>query len=641
MAAKVIVLEDDPQIVSAFERLFRAERIEAVFFERPDDAREYLARNSVRTLIVDCLLPGLSGIDFVTSIRKNLSENVLDVVLMSGVFTEGSFVRDAMRSTKAVAFLKKPFPVTDILPFLKAPEQSAAQEVIPRKSLYQIFGKVGVTPRQRKKTIEALEELHGYDLPFLYALLVETEASGHLNIINDKDKVYGISFANGSIVGADIPDEDTFIGRLLIESGYITPEELEFILPKKTPKFLGERLIHYHLISPHLFEEVLSRQTFLRLTRTISNENVRMNFVEADVEPTVQQIVPEDFLSILHDWAASKVTADWLAAHFTPWGNSRLKKNPSSKNEQRVREMALISHDDKIFSFITSGLSINQMIESRSFPEGSLYKAIYFLLTSGVVTFSEQSDQQGAGDRSSFLQKTHLQLMASDTTEALNALLAMTRTTAARPQIVFQEFMQFIGEEPSSKESELRALYQQILQRVQQLTQYMSTPEYSQAQKSGQQGSAEKRILAMRLFEEAQQSLVKSQFKEAQERLKKVAELDRKISGLAVLKAWSKLGGIEMNPAKLSIIKEVELDLLQIEPEEKLDAYYSFVQGLLYKAKGDYVAGKKSFEKALSLDSNLLVARREISLMQSLSKKQPDLLNSDIRSIVGSFFGKK
>jgi tetratricopeptide (TPR) repeat protein len=303
--------------------------------------------------------------------------------------------------------------------------------------------------------------------------------------------------------------------------------------------------------------------------------------------------------------------------------------------------MALISHDQKIFAFITSGLSINQMIESRSFPEGSLYKAIYFLLTSGVVTFSDHSEQQGAGDRMAFLKKTHHQLATLETTEALNALLAMTRTTAARPQIVFQEFLQFIGEEPSSREKELLYIYGQILERVKQLTHYMATPEYSQIQKAGQQGSAEKRILALRLFEEAQQSLVKSQFKEANEKLKKVAELDRKISGLSVLKAWGKLGGIETNPSKASLIKEVELDLLQIEPEEKLDAQYAFVQGLLYKAKGEYNAGKKSFEKAISLDPNFLVARREISIMQSLTKKQPDLLNADLRSIVGSFFGKK
>jgi len=640
LTSKVIVLEDDPQIVSAFQKLFRNERVEAVFFERPDEVKEFLVNNGASLLIVDCLLPGISGIDFVVNLRKTYPPEALDVVLMSGVFTEGGFVRDALRSTKAVAFFKKPFSVTEVLSYVKK-QPKVDDQFIPRKSLYQIFGKNDVTARQRKKTIEALEEVHGFDLPFLYSLLVDTEASGHLNIVNDKGKVFGISFSRGAIVSADTPDEDTFIGKLLIDSGYISSQDLDLILPQKQPRFLGERLIKNYLISPHLFEEVLTKQTSLRLTRSISDEAVRLNFVEAEVEPTVQQITPEDFLLTLHDWSASKVTADWLAAHFTPWGNAKLKRNLSSKVEAKVKVLPLVIHHEGLYEALTAGSTINELVESKVFPESSLYKAIFFLVTSGVLVFQEEIESVESKDKDLFYRKTLSQLNTSDITEAMTALSVMTRTSATKPQQVFQEFLRFIGSEPTGNDEALGRLYTQLVEQARQITQKAMSPEFSNSKSQTAQGNAEKKLLAAKLFEEARQALMKSQFREAQEKMKTVSDLDKRIAGFNIMKAWSRLGGIDSNPAKAEVIKEIELELLQIEPEERLDALYSFVQGLLAKAKNDFVTSKKFFEKALAMDSSLLVARRELSLLQAQSKKQPDLFNADLRTLVGNLFRKK
>lgn len=641
MTPKVVVLEDDALIASAFQKLFRNERIEAAVFERPDDVKEFLATNQVRTLIVDCLLPGISGIDFVSSLRRSYPPELLDVILMSGVFTEGSFIRDALRTTQALAFLKKPFSVDEVLPYLNGGKKGVSEDPMPRRTLYQIYGKNNVTARQRKKTIEALEELHGYDIPFLYALLVETEASGHLNIVNDKGMVYGISFANGAIVGADTPDEDTFIGRLLIDSGFITPEDLNRILPMREPKFLGERLIKHQLISPHHFDEVLAKQTSLRLARTISDETVRLNFVEADVEPTLQQITPDDFWSTLHDWSASKISSDWLAAHFTPWGQSKLRKNPASSKERALLAMPLIAHHEGLFEAITSGRSILELIESKEFPEGPLYKAIHFLLTTGVIVFQEEGESHDARERENFLRRTLGQLESKDVTQALGVLSAMTKTSTTRPDLVFQEFVRFLGEEPDQRDKELFAAYKAAITRAREITDQAKTPEFAQSRLQTNTGAAERKLAAVKLFEEARVSLLRSQFKDAVEKLTRVAEFDPKLTGLKILLAWSKLGGIENNPRKIDVIKGVESELLQVEPEEKLDALYSFVSGLLAKAKGDLPLAKKYFEKALNVDQQLMPARRELAMLQAAAKNKPDMFNADLKTLVGNLFKKR
>jgi lipoprotein NlpI len=79
---------------------------------------------------------------------------------------------------------------------------------------------------------------------------------------------------------------------------------------------------------------------------------------------------------------------------------------------------------------------------------------------------------------------------------------------------------------------------------------------------------------------------------------------------------------------------------LAVPPEEKFDALYSFVLGLFQKAKGDFGAAKKSFEKAFNLDANLIQARREISILAQKSQKK-DVMNRDLKDLVSDFFKKR
>ena len=89
-------------------------------------------------------------------------------------------------------------------------------------------------------------------------------------------------------------------------------------------------------------------------------------------------------------------------------------------------------------------------------------------------------------------------------------------------------------------------------------------------------------------------------------------------------------------------LKEVELDLMQVPPDERYDALYPFVLGLYLKAMGDYTGAKKSLEKALALDSSLLVARRELGHLVTLSNKpKPDIFTMDLKQVVSGFFKKK
>jgi len=78
-----------------------------------------------------------------------------------------------------------------------------------------------------------------------------------------------------------------------------------------------------------------------------------------------------------------------------------------------------------------------------------------------------------------------------------------------------------------------------------------------------------------------------------------------------------------------------------VPPDERYDALYPFVMGLFYKAKGDYVSARKSLEKSIALDSSFIVARREMSVIEGLMRKKPDLLTMDLKDVVSGFFKKR
>ena len=208
--ARIAILEDDITLLNAMKTAFERAGFEVAASSNSSEISEYIKKNTVACLFVDCLLPGGSGVDFVQTLRKTYPASALDIVMMSGIFTDAGFVKETIRATQASSFLKKPFDISEALEKVKVASGIEAEaEMSPRKALYLLFNRPKVSVREKRKSIEALEEIHGFDLPYLYSLMVETLATGHLNIVNGKGDVSGISFSNGRIVAVDIIEEAT------------------------------------------------------------------------------------------------------------------------------------------------------------------------------------------------------------------------------------------------------------------------------------------------------------------------------------------------------------------------------------------------------------------------------------------------
>lgn len=641
---RVVILEDDATLGNALKAAFSRDGFEVFLSGKTEEVRDYLSSNPVNTLFVDCLLSGGSGVDFVESIRKKFPSSTLDVVMMSGIFTDSSFVKDALRSTQAISFLKKPFEMKEALAQVKVLAPLVSEEEVessPRKQLYQIFSKPKVSVREKRKAIEALDEIHGFDLPYLYSLLVETQATGHLNIVSEKGEVSGISFSQGKIVAVDILDKETYLGKLLIESGFILPDDLEEALSISSPKKLGERLIQGNLLSPHAFNIALANQMSIRLSRTISDESLKVNFVATEVDLTFPHIDSDAFAVFLHDWVASKIENSWLKTHYMQWGDYTINCSPTFDPKSPFLSLPLIASLPGFVEHFVKGQTLNQVMDGRKYPEETSYKVLHLLLTKGCLIFAERMKVVDEADRLKTLKKILGQLQEKNKLEIWDLMSRMAGGAESESSFIYQEFIALLGPTPLPAQKEASMAFRAIKSIADSAFEFAKTGNRDKMKEAIAKDEVELKMKAASQFEEAKNLLQKSQFDPAAKILQKVFNIDPSADKIKLYMAWAKLGHADNQSTKLQILKEIEMDLLQIPPEEKFDALYNYVLGLYYKLKGDSLSARKSMEKAINMDSALIVARRELTVLNANMAPKKDVMNRDLKDLVAGFFKKK
>lgn len=635
---KILILEDDETVGIALKEVLARAGYSVFLAGRPDEANAVLsAHPNIDFFFCDCLLPQMTGLDFIQQVRENYPKIPFKVVLMSGIYTDKDFIQEATRTTKAVAFLKKPFEMEQILKLVKK-DEAKKEELGSRKLLYQMFANPKVNNRQKRKVIESIEEISGYDLPFLYSLLAETNSSGYLNIYGSDGAVSGITFCNGNIVGADVDDKTTFLGEMLIQSGYAVPEDVQTALRDKNNRKIGNYLIQNNQLSPHAFDLILMEQMNIRLVRTIVDAKIRVNFAGAEVEMSSPNIDTDSLSNYLHDWIASKISVNWLKSLYVMWSGNVIVKSPNWRDDHPALEMSLIKSLEGLTVKLSNQVTLTQLLDVKGYSEIAVYKAIHFLLTKGMIVFAQRAAFTNPQEQLKVLKKMWADMEGKNSYEIISRLEMAGDGSSVQNSL--EEFVTLLGDEPVDKKSELHSLWTKIKKSAEEaVASSMDVNKIDQYRQATQRNEAEGKLKAISLIEEAKKSLQFNQFAKAIEQLAQVTKLNPQTQQVHLLNAWAKLGAV--NPAhKMVVLKEVELELLQVPPDERYDALFAFVMGLYSKVKGDIMGAKKNFEKAMAMDATFMPPRREISLLVAQNKKQ-DVFTMDLKQVVSGFFKKK
>ncbi len=118
MAARVLIVEDDPSLTTLLDYNLRAEGYDITSCADGSEAALTIAEDAPDLVLLDWMLPGLSGIELCRRLRASKATRHLPVIMLTARGEEGDRVRGL--EVGADDYIVKPFSVPELLARVRA-----------------------------------------------------------------------------------------------------------------------------------------------------------------------------------------------------------------------------------------------------------------------------------------------------------------------------------------------------------------------------------------------------------------------------------------------------------------------------------------------------------------------------------------
>jgi len=635
---RILIVEDDITLSKALGQAVKSAGYTPIVCTTPVDALSQAKLQEVQLMIVDCLLPKMSGVDLSIKLRQETGTQA-PLILTSGIFKDKNFAKDAIQKTGAVVFLPKPFEVKELLKNIEEHLKGVIdEEVSPMESiLFSTTKTVG----EKIAAINTAETVHGFDLPWVAMLLSHPSTNGVLWLDKDNpEKEAALYFHKGRIVQVQMKNPESFFGALLVEKGFLEPEQLEKALKIPSTKRIGERLVDLNYLSPHVIDIINAEQTAMRLSRLITDREYKVTFEEKAVSENPAYLDVESLAPFLSDWIHTKITLDWLKARYLRYTDLEPMKVSSPVNGLRIWSLPPFVSYKMLITEFEKGSTLTAVLAQGKYREEVVYQVLHLLVTVERIRFKKQA-------------------------RAVDESAQLARLQRVNRDLEIQDYFTVLGVQRNVKPSDLKRIYHDLAKTFHpdRFGQNASKPLLDLAKevfgkmtkayevlsnetkrasylKELDMGKAEKVLQSEGLFEEGKTLLKSAQFKKAREKFEEAAKLRQPSSDLLVHTVWATLSTTESSIQEEDL-RKAETTLNKIPPEDRHNAQYYFVKALFQKTTGDIAAAKKNLQHALSLNPRFLDAERVLRVLELQANKPVNILTGDLTAVVGSFFKRR
>ncbi|RYZ69746.1 MAG: hypothetical protein EOP05_14355, partial [Proteobacteria bacterium] len=524
---------------------------------------------------------------------------------MSGIYRDKGYAREAMQETGAKAFLSKPFDLKDLLATVETQLEGIVDT--PLAPMQALLTKDTISHKERIKSINDANEVHGFDLPWIFSLLLHPRVFGHLNIITPDGEVCGIGVQGGNIVQVNQKDSKSYFGVLMVEYGFVSQDDLDDVMKVtgKTKK-MGERLVEANVLSPHAIQIVMAEQQGLRLSRTISNDAVKVNFIESDELREDAVTNRTNFTELLNEWMTSKITLDWLKSYYLPWMRYNIKPGPDYAATHRVFTIPVVQRAPKLGEWLLGRATLEQALADTGLSEDVFYPALHAMVISRVIRFGEPVHVTDSSSQKKRLTRLLIDLEKQNYFQRLNVV---AKTKDSDVKRAYHDLAKILHPDKLSPETpgEIRELTKKCFALITTAYDVISDPDKKQAYiQENEKGRAEAILQAEQLMEEARRLLKKGDFKKARETMDSAITLAPPTTEGKLLSMWTKLKTSKEGDSTIDNVKQA---LSEIPPEDRHSATYYFVRGLMMRLTGENENAKKNLQHAVSLDPDFIDAR--------------------------------
>lgn len=637
----VLIVEDDSTQREALAEAVKRKGYRAVPIAKPDEAESIVKIKPIHGLIVDCMLPGRNGVDLVVRLKENLVDGAA-IIFVSGIYRDKSYSTEAIRKTGALEFYLKPY---DIEALMKTLEKALSEFIeTPKVDLHALLAAPSFSARDRRKALDHVEDMSGFDLPFVLCILMDAESSGHLNIVDEDNNIYGVTMAKGAIVKVDSESTSLMTKKLLIQHGFITEMDLSELPEKKKSGDLIKNLVSEGLMSPHVPALIRKQQIVNELTKLLVPKKVKINFVpDRKIEEDPTALDMGSFINDLHDFVM-KIPLEYLKQFYSVWSGHPIRLGPQYQDQIQIMGLPIIQKCQDLVEFIKKELTIEDILAQSKYREEDLYHAMHLLAMRRVLLFEEIRRVRNLDEHVNRLKTMHAALVGKSPTEIFKYFGLPDNPRPVEVTKFYREFAKSNHPDtlPQAVSEEVRQINHELFAAVTNAHDILSNEEKRKVYfDSVRQAEAERQIRAEELLNEAKLLMGRGKYSEAIPRLEEAKVLyPGDLTELHFLWARFKTEG----RVKMTDLPGIEAFLKKVSPENRRTAVFYYVNGLWKKHSGDVKGAWDDFTKALDMDPELTDARRDRTSLKNLMPQKmnaKDILNGDISQVFSSIFKKK
>lgn len=636
---RLLLVEDDKLLGEALQEVLSSDGFNVEWVRTPKEAIQLVQRLSIHAIVTDVMLPQMSGVDMLVEIRKVMGEEV-PAFIMSGIYKDKNFIKNALNQTKAIDFLVKPFEAELLIDFLN--QQFEGTFVADLSSKDKILFEPEYSKRDLVAGLEGEDSIHSLELPIFISKIVKHELSGTITLTQpDNQDTSVIEINNGRITGVKVKDPKSVFGQLLVEKGFLSHEELELTLAQPGKKRIGEKLIDANVLSPHAIDIVNAEQLAIRMSLLIGDHNYGIHFKETPGVDAKIGIDARMLGSFLSDWLPSKYNLEWLNIYFAKVMDNNFQLASSFQLDNPLLMNPVVAKIPGFLEEIKPENSVGTILEKHDWPEEIVYQALIFLISNDFLFFNADAREEDMTAQSKRVEKLLLNAKNQDYFQ----LLGVPRK--ARSEDIKKSFKDLAkifhpDKLSSSAPMELKDFTSEYFTMLTKAHDVLTTPESKEAYlKELEHGQTKVRLEQEALFEEAKEKLNKQKYGEARQLLDRAVDLFNPTPEILLHHLWAKLKTLTKESAQddLNTINE---ELGKVPPEDRHNATYYFVKGLFQKYLGENQQAMNNLQHAVGLEPNFLEAKRELNVIKLGGNDAPvDLLNADLKDVVGMLFKKK
>ncbi len=638
----VLIVEDDKTQLEALSKGIERRGYRPVPVSRPEEAASVVKIKPIHVLIVDVMLPGKNGVDLVLGLKENLLDGAA-IYFTSGVYRDRGFIADAVKNSGAIEYFIKPFDIEKLLTSLE--KQLAAYVDVPKIDLYNLLATPFASERERRRALDHVESITGYDLPFVFCILADSKSSGHLNIVDEKQNISGITFCQGKIVKVDSENTILQTKKLLIQHGFITERELSEFKGQGSGHDLVKSLINEGLMSPHVPSIIQTETIVAEIAKLIIPERININFVpDRKIEPSSDHLDMSFLIHQLNDFIQTIIPADWLKSFYKPWSGFPVQQGPGFKDLAQFANLSTLQAAKHLIPAIKDDITIDELISSNIANEEIVLKALHLLMLRRVFVFKETRKAVSFDEHIGRIRSMYEALHDKNPFEIFKYFGLGEKPKPADVARVYKEFAKANHPDilPAKIDPEIKKLNDDLFSKVTAAYEILSNEEKRQAfMNSLKQAEAEMQIKSDELVTTAAAALNKGRYSEGLQALLKAEKLySSERSRLHLL--WAKLKLDGQMPAEQ--LPEAEDELRKMSAGTRNTGLWHYVFGLCKVQQGDIKVAQDYVRKALQEDANLMDARRELVALKAQVPKKlstEDILTGDISQVIKGFFGGK